>query len=1245
MTINGAILSSTSHAVVFTPDQALVWAYNVNTSIPETFDVELPRPAKYQHQAAPLGCLVTPLSSGEEPGLVVIQPATGKITYWESIVSAAASAAFGSHRIGVEGAVPLLSGETVTGIQAVDPAGYVVILSTGRLAHLCLHDSHGKSTVHLQVVRGAADHANGGGLGSWFQTLTSKTSRREIAAVRSGGSVERGQRQVIVATVKGDIQLWSFNRNRQTSLLIEADAREELISASRPRSSKASDWTEYDFSLLDIAYLSTEETSLQLLDRSKLSTPAVRILVLVLNQTNVSFVYHLIELEISSGSPRVINSQAIKNYDSPIHHRQYGLPRLLLPDPGHTAFIIFAQSVVILSRNTLQPTPPDSQQLLVEATAPAWAARSCYEDVVDFCQDRSIRVVAVGAEDALHADAHSNMPASLDRRTHVNPACVLLVEGVGLVRLTANAGLDESKKRPKVTPKSKMEQAVFYGKIAENILDLANRVPLWFKPEAIDEATLRISTEILNGGSKYMLPGQDSLTSRKIALLALSGNVQEYYPSVSQLTKWQVLGNLEKLIAAEALLDLGSSESKDFLIEMIHNQPDIDAASVHSQESGVIADYLLAHVVSLQSLAPAPYATFVRSNMLKNRKSAHQIVSGLRHAIACFMAIYDSSLQYRLEHAADYKLITPNGKPSRTANQPEHIPELWTSSGTNLAAAKHLVQLAAELLAHSWEDSAGSNEELNEIADKLPRLISILCSLYTERIASQLHGQDETDGKADSKTGPSRLEMEYDTVRHDLIASLSQLNQFDRCYELAERYQDCRSMATLILRQYQVFEAELLFEQKLDHDVSDGVKGLEKRMQRYTEMYGIEFATQYFEECIRTGFPIRLLNLPPFLQDHFTQYCQTLPKAQKLDAIRQLEAKRWSKASEELLRSADVEMEEAWGRQTESGLAKLTALAASGTAPESTLPMAEVDTSYKMQNEIQETQGKLYRHMYSSIRAALDPTEQLNIAMADFGHRYSKFEFPKRYLRQCLRNLFDEKPLKPIELIEILTMIDQQRDYEITSGIAGNQFWLALRTLHLSRQKLGSRNTISAVERTIWRRCIERDNWKEIAKIKGAGLARDRAIEGTALYQTLKQGYALGKQHSSKWSDHMTTLANTILFAVRSDASYEFRPLSPDEASVVDWPEEEMAAIYQLESKKMQELLIREQKREAKALHAVVQDLNLQAWEDLRTVVKKVVEDEEVTRKEEYEALVQFTRKMDVQEHEQEDATAAGTAA
>src|SRR6187402_653404 len=108
---HGAVYSDSGYALTLTHSHAIVWPYAVNAPSPETFTFALPYPSKHISDPLPLGSLVSASASSAEPGLVVVIPTTGKVTYWESIASAATLDLIRQQRNGVELTIPgILSG-------------------------------------------------------------------------------------------------------------------------------------------------------------------------------------------------------------------------------------------------------------------------------------------------------------------------------------------------------------------------------------------------------------------------------------------------------------------------------------------------------------------------------------------------------------------------------------------------------------------------------------------------------------------------------------------------------------------------------------------------------------------------------------------------------------------------------------------------------------------------------------------------------------------------------------------------------------------------------------------------------------------------------------------------------------------------------------------------------------------------------------------------------------------------------
>ncbi len=160
---HGAIFSSNGYALTLTHTHAIVWPYTSTTTSPETFTFALPYPSKHASDPLPLATLVSPSTSSEEPGLLVVMPISGKIAYWESISSAATLDFIRQQRTGVEDAIHgMFSGEYVVELVYAESAGFMLAFSTGRLAYMSVRDSHGRPAISVQFLRSGLGSSGGG---------------------------------------------------------------------------------------------------------------------------------------------------------------------------------------------------------------------------------------------------------------------------------------------------------------------------------------------------------------------------------------------------------------------------------------------------------------------------------------------------------------------------------------------------------------------------------------------------------------------------------------------------------------------------------------------------------------------------------------------------------------------------------------------------------------------------------------------------------------------------------------------------------------------------------------------------------------------------------------------------------------------------------------------------------------------------------------------------------------------------
>lgn len=157
-------------------------------------------------------------------------PTSGKVTYWESISAAAIMDVNRQRMQSIQGKISLMSGEVVTSVVEAEPLGFALACSSGRVAHLTIGDTSSKSPISVDFFN-APSALSGSYFGSISSLLLGSGHIRDIAAVRSGTSWQRGQRQVAFATTNCRFEVWDFHWNRTQSRMYCIDAREDIMKA------------------------------------------------------------------------------------------------------------------------------------------------------------------------------------------------------------------------------------------------------------------------------------------------------------------------------------------------------------------------------------------------------------------------------------------------------------------------------------------------------------------------------------------------------------------------------------------------------------------------------------------------------------------------------------------------------------------------------------------------------------------------------------------------------------------------------------------------------------------------------------------------------------------------------------------------------------------------------------------------------------------------------------------------------
>jgi len=441
---------------------AYVWKYDESHPLPKPDHFPLPPDERANIDGTvplALGTLVAPIANSDEPGFVVIMPVTGRIAYWDAVSSAIAEGLFTKKR-GVEGKVDLERGETVQSVCSIEPAGFVLCMTGGRLAHLALKDTTGKPTVVVTPMRNYGTSMSGifGGLAS---VLRSGGNRREIAAIRPGRTINRSERELVVATIRGQFTQWEINRIGTAVIITDVDMREQILNRVLTLSPDLASRDRDLFNIVDVVSdLSSSSETLDVLVLSSFS-PAFE-------SSETECHYHLTMLSFIAGRCVIKGSLPITSYKVPFADHDEIRPRLYLPMPARTAFVVFSKAMVVMSIISEDNYDSPGAQMM------QYDPSSGFEDVIDFKQGESVEIIGSGFEDVTndHSSSEKSFGMGFDavsdtRRKIYSPSILLVTKGAGVLRCSVfDAESSESRPKPSIKPvpvKTKIEMAVFYG--------------------------------------------------------------------------------------------------------------------------------------------------------------------------------------------------------------------------------------------------------------------------------------------------------------------------------------------------------------------------------------------------------------------------------------------------------------------------------------------------------------------------------------------------------------------------------------------------------------------------------------------------------------------------------------------------------------------------------------------------------------------------------------------------------------
>lgn len=1076
----------------------MVWDYSAATGPVKVVSLSLSFGLRAS-DPVPLGAIVRNGPTNDF-GVVAVAPSSGKISFWENIDSAETRNAYPQRRQGVDGSVKLYSGETITDVVDIEHAGFVLIFSSGRLAHLTLRDSQGRPSVNTNIL--SAPNASNGSFFS-FKGLLGGAIRKSIASVKARPSESKGQMEVISGTRNGTFQLWDLSWSGQQNFIREMDVHDEIASAVSADATPEMR-SQQDVQVLDFAIMEQQR-----------SRDAASLLVLVISSDREMQHYSLLEVTLSSTGGTVSRAIPIRNYHQPQLFKE-PTGTLLLPSPGHTAYVQFPGAVFIAS--LAEPEESPDNQLLMDSgriTLP-------FQDTVYFREDIDVVICGQALEQA-----------NRDKRA----AALFFIQQYGLVQITAQPPTTDSndEERQKVTARSKLEQATFFSTIPDNVLDFSIKSRFSFSEDETAQAALQISAEILKSSyddlEKVTSSMDEQFQKRAFALRTLITHLRSEYPPLPYQTKWRLLWHAEKLAAAQKLWNWYQEKLQDQQVhpeaypENVLMSDIIKALNERYKtpirpdigETDSIRQFFLKDVDSLGVLIPWAWF-FLRTFYIKeSNKEPPAIMQRLSEGNDVMLVTLETAFEFRQANIEAYDLdpdsLEDGVLKPKLGYDLLSPTAFWTSSHNITSSIRSLVDVGRNLAVENYEE--GYQEVLaQKIAKDNPRLVKIGCQTHIERFQWALEQSEEKQREA----GRS-LKHEWNTnVRPSHILGLMEIGLATDGMKLAEQYRDMPTLVNLIWEETNWLESEKATTRSKMEQAESTVKlnRIRERISRYFEIYGDDWAESFYTKYISENQAGQLFAKDYLNQPALTKFLRADPARARLRWINEVGGEGdYEEAAAALYDAATKQETNAWCQRVELSVAKLAMLCKKEKKNNEALQPATEEPQQRTkaekvrahrfsstlhQLEYTKIQDAVYERLLPTLDGALDDESAVELLMGEFGQgRLKDRPAHQSILKEGFENLIHHKVVDPALMIDILTLMDSDDTTTITTLLQSNQFSFAIRILTICWNDI-HRTTREGLLKLVWKRLCIKDNWAEINQTKNVS---DAALEDFLIHTSL----------------------------------------------------------------------------------------------------------------------------------------------
>ncbi|PKY01840.1 hypothetical protein P168DRAFT_306102 [Aspergillus campestris IBT 28561] len=1081
------------YALAMTKSHAITWPYSATSSPSpaDIFTLTIPEPCREPSEAVPFGVLLSAATS-DIPGLMIVMPYSGKIIYWETMSSAASLGLPRQRPSGIHGQIHnLLSGEHVVDIVNGEPSGVVVTFSSGRVAHVTFRDTQGKAAVIVNFLRSSSgSNVKTGLLGGIKNVFGGGFWRKDVSAVRAGDSRQRGQRDILIATSSGVFEIWDTHWNNGCVLKRQFDAKHKLCQFLGPKYVNGAG--EPDFRVLDFTFSPGNHITS---DRQKSDPESWQICAILAPPRGASSTNLCLMQILLSENIDVISTNTVT-----LHHNSEDTGvKLLLPAPGDTAFIIANQSVTLLSLAGPKESP--TSHLLLD---PNQQRPSLYDSIV-FRSGKEYDILGNGVE------AQNNDESFC--------GCLLMIREFGVVRITTSprkkSGSDIEDAQ--VSAKDKLEQAIFYGTMSDNPLNLANKSCLDFSAKEIEQAALEICKDLLQSTSRFIprtaISLDQNLRLRAKAIDDLASLLKQQNKNFDRQTWWELLWSAEKLAAQRSMWKLEEAARKSqgreptFLAHVIGLMSEKFKTKLDERagESDPVRHWFLHDTFRMEHIVPW-ISNAIRPHKGQQPRQGRKAADQILDASELSLAVLETAFRYRDEHASQYGLNDGYLEDGVYIDSYSGLPEFWTSRGISYVETGHLLDLELDSC-RAWiqqMSTCEAPESLRKISKNCARQLRVLGQMHSERMR-WLAAQGNT------KMDDESITAERAHVKHRKwqLFKLAGIGQLGDAIALAEKFGDMEALVELIIELQDQTKTQIISSKSPQHSHNapqSEAEQLTNKVSQYFDKFGESWADAFFSRQISMGQAGILFSMKRF-QPFITQFLRKNTPYSRLCWINSVIGENdYDAAAKSLERLAIQHEGDIWSHRVELSLAKLANLAAWEKTPSSQTPPHDDIRRLEDLAEISAVQEVVFAYVAPALQGAIDQKAEVDLAIDHFGKSIAT-ERPSFHevLGDALTKLITRQVINVDQLVDLLTLIDT---VEVSAygqnELLGKEFYFALRVIRLGHFTQQHPLYHLVLQKLVWRRCMIKDDWADLGcTVEKMGDGSEQLLHDTALSHTL----------------------------------------------------------------------------------------------------------------------------------------------